>query len=200
MQKIIDMVREIESQNLSRRGKRADLPANVALISDTHLTSPAFESYSIFPSHLLALPRDRAELLYESFRVSFEGSHEQALFALREQGPYEALFHLGDLTNGWQEKGLAHPSVRLQALKALERYRKLFPKVHIAWGNHDTGYGFGGLSHESLIACDDLSPLFWKEDIGGVIFIGVCSPLAAYEGRDTRIISKREAQRAFVTE
>jgi hypothetical protein len=62
--------------------------------------------------------------------------------------------------------------------------------VGVCWGNHDVGYRHKKLNFESLVKCHQLSPLFWWHPVGGILFLGICSPLLdQYEGEGEETVN-----------
>jgi len=180
--------------------------ATIACISDTHESSPDYLSRSLFPGYIDSLEADRRDDVYRALTCVLSHCHDEVVrfLANAKQRPWDMLIHLGDVTGGWNECGIDHPSVLSLAEKALEKYKSVAHFVGICWGNHDTGYAdtIGGLSVESIYACRRLSPLHWSHYREGILFLGVCSPLMSYyHGEHTNLISDlREEQLAFVAQ
>jgi len=169
----------------------------ITLISDNHIPSPDIESMSLFPPYMKRHPKRYAELANE-----LQSYHDQSIEHLRKTGPHELLIHFGDLTSGWMESGIVHPDLVTAAADALRAYKNMSEVFHICWGNHDTGYKevYGDMTMQSLRACQSLSPLWWAENVGGLLLIGLTSPLAQYEGEDPEILALQREQNGFIYE
>ncbi|MBX4210754.1 hypothetical protein KW783_02155 [Candidatus Parcubacteria bacterium] len=170
----------------------------ILFTTDRHRTSVDIRSGSYFPGHLDKMNREKATALYSAYCRATEFAYNEGQRFARENGPFDIHISLGDETGGWQEKGLADPSVIRLATDSHEVDKKNSARVHKCFGNHDTGYNVGGIQNESLKACEKISSLYWKDEISGFVFIGVCSPLAEYMGQDYRILDLKRKQELFV--
>ncbi len=150
----------------------------VAYISDTHEVSPDIDSQSIFPGYIRLQRSGRRQDVYDLIRTTIRDCNDVVLGSIRSSVP-DLLVHLGDVMSGYKETGIAHPSVSGLAVDILEGYRRVSAETRICWGNHDVGYL--GRSRtpdpESVLMCEELSPLFWSYDAEGVLVVGICSPL-----------------------
>lgn len=176
-------------------------------ISDTHLTSPDLNSKSLFPRAIDGLPIDQAERVYHAIRTETHLAFLQAISWAKAQAPWDIAIHFGDVTGGYQEKGVHHPSVEPLASMCMHMLRQVSANVRVCIGNHETGYTHpgaipgSGMTRESLDACTELfGSLYWADQVENLLFIGVCSPLLTYRGDDPGILAHKHGQAAFIAE
>ena len=173
----------------------------IACLADTHLSSPELESDSLFPKQMHALRKMHASRLYDEIRSGIDRSFTLATRLLRSRS-YPLLVHLGDLTGGYMEYGMAHPSTRALAITAKQTLTACTQKLRFCAGNLDLGYASGlgsDVSWRSIEAWrSDVDELFWFEEVNHLLMIGICSTLANYQGTDARIRRLADDQTTFV--
>ncbi len=176
------------------------LMSKILLVSDTHLTSPDPASRSLWPKQMDALPPEEAARTYEAIRQGTSSAFDAVMQWAKDKGQWDTVIHTGDVTGGWQEKGMVHGSVLDEARKGHAALQALSPVVRYAIGNHDVGYGKqGGLNEIALSnAQATFGPLHWAEEMDETLLIGVASPLAEYEGDDSDIVGRKNTQAEFV--
>ena len=177
----------------------------VCFISDTHLTSPEIASKSLFPKRLDKMDPEKASALYERMRMGIEHAYRVCLAWIKEHGPWDLIVHLGDVTGGYGERGIAHPSVFPLAEEMMHDLSRVSPRVRVAWGNHETGYAGSlsqsGITRESVEACERIfGRPFWSETINGLTFVGIATPLACYKGSDAFLCDLKEMQFQFLAD
>lgn len=177
----------------------------ILCLADTHLTPPgSFESGSLFPKALKGLPRKDAEARYETMVQGIRGAYESCISYAEEDGPWDMVVHLGDVTGGWKCRGMTEPSVQATAHQCVEDLRQLAPTVRFCTGNHDLGYDhpsekLGGINIEALRAAEVcFGPLYWTDEGNETRLLGVSSSLASYRGDDPALMEERDLQREFV--
>lgn len=174
-------------------------------IGDTHLTVADMESQSLFPRQLVALPEKEATALYECMREAIESAKDVVLAWILDNGPWDSIIHLGDITGGWKEQGCAHFLPRTLMRSFYSKLRAICPRVRYCIGNHDTGSTHagslpgGGINEASVSACEEvLGDLWWEEEWDGIVHIGIASPLLEYSGDDPAIQRRKRDQKTFV--
>jgi hypothetical protein len=171
--------------------------AKMGYVSDTHLSSPDPNSLSLFPRWLETLPREKRDELYGLMARETHRAFESALNHLRGSQP-DAIIHLGDVTGGWQEQGMVHPSVHKIARKCRDDLSAIAP-ANFCLGNHDLGGVNAASLPESIAACEDaVGPLHWKHKHGDLLSLGICSPIAGYQGKEETVLARQRAQESFV--
>ena len=134
----------------------------IACISDTHLTSEDRNSKSLFPRQIDSLPEGEAEELYQQLRDAIEGGYEATLVWLKAHKPWDMLIHFGDMTGGYQEKGLGDDRVFPLAVRCKKDMTTIARRVRVCLGNHDLGYKHagslegGGISEQSVRRAGEL--------------------------------------------
>jgi hypothetical protein len=183
-----------------------------AIIADTHLIVPEMDSEASFPIQIERVGRHsmgEAEQLYESMRAGSEAAYEKTIDYLNENSPHDRIFHLGDVTSGYKNSGMANDSSKQLARKVREDLEKISSNVHFALGNHDLGYKDVGRgdksrtlpSYDSIATAQEIfGKLYWSEEDSGVTHLGVCSPIEEYNGTDENIIRLKADQESFVKE
>lgn len=175
-------------------------------MSDTHLTVPEFESDSLFPKQLEKLTPIRRRVLYTFIRQEIERAFTTTIEWLRQNGPWDLIVHLGDITGGYGEGGSHHPSVQAILVRCRDELLTLGREVRWCFGNHDTGYGQtsmnvggSGLAPESLLTLEVvLGSSWWSHEVEGVLLLGLAAPLATYNGPYASVELSRRLQREFV--
>lgn len=105
---------------------------------------------------------------------------------------FDAVFCLGDMTPGAQERGLISGKSRAEAVELKEKLIRMFGnQPHFVLGNHDTGYvapiGYkkGGISMESFeiaLKIYDGKP-FYKLRFGDYKYVALTSALVGQKGK-----------------
>lgn len=177
----------------------------IACIADTHCTVPEMDSGSLFPRQLATLSQEAAERLYAEMREEIQRAYSVSLEWLKNNGPWDSLVHLGDVTGGYGEQGCHHPSAQRLAREVVADLCGLAPKVRFVLGNHDTGYSHpgslpgSGISLASITFCREIfGDLFWADEEQGLLSVGICSPIAEYNGPDPEILSFKQRQAEFL--
>ncbi len=162
------------------------------------------DSHSLFPRKLASLDQTQAEMIYEAIRREIQLAYETALEWLKDNGPWDLLLHLGDITGGHKAQGYRNPSAQQLAREVIAGLSRV-ADVHCMTGNHDTGYGTidsfiqGGITMQSIDFCNDaLGGLFWTEEKEGLLLIGVSSPIAEYNETDRGILQMQKEQAVFL--
>ncbi len=183
-------------------GMTDTVPARIACISDTHLFPPEVESEALFPRWVEKLgPVDGPEF-YEKCITEVHRAYITALDHIRTEEP-DAILHFGDLTGGWRERGLVHPSVVDIAHTTYDELAAIAP-TYIAAGNHDTGYHHpmvagSDISVESVEACEDAyKRLWWECRQQNLHLLGICSPVLEYTGQEKKLLDKQKDQYEFL--
>lgn len=177
----------------------------ITVVSDTHrINKYEVNSRNLFPGFFDQLKGKEREEAYNRFAEILEIYQESLLSRLYEGSGRKLLIHLGDVTCGFQERGIGFPKMEALTRNTISQLKEFAPMVLIAWGNHDTGYdgNEGNLTLKSLYTCRDISPLWWKHEVDNVLFVGVCSPLfASNYGNEQREIERlQQDQVDFVAE
>lgn len=177
----------------------------IACLADTHCTVPEIESNSLFPRQIAALPKEKAEDLYNKMREEIQLAYSTCLDWLRRNSSWDLLVHLGDITGGYKEQGCHYPSAREIVSRVEKDLRDLAPKFRVVLGDHDLGYSHkgslpgSGINAESIAFCrETFGEFFWTEENDGVLSIGICSPIAEYSGSDAKIAQLKREQAEFV--
>lgn len=178
---------------------------NIACLSDTHCITKEVEGCSILPRQLDVIPRKKLKRLYIEIEKEIKRAFDTSIVWLEQNGPWDLLIHLGDITGGYLEEGCYHPSVQKVAKKTYQDLQSLTPKILWCLGNHDTGYSYpgslpgSGIHLASILACQKIfGDLFWVYEKKGVLFIGLCSPIAYYNGLDPAILRFKKEQETFL--
>lgn len=177
-----------------------NLMSKILLVSDSHITSPDPASGSLWPHQMDALPPEEAAQTYEAIRQGTSSAFDAVMQWAREKGGWDAVIHTGDVTGGWQEKGMVHDTVLDEARKTHTALQGLSPVVRYAMGNHDVGYGKEGGMNEAALSNAEATfgPLHWADELDETLLIGVASSLAEYEGGDSEILARKNRQAEFV--
>lgn len=172
-------------------------------IADAHRSVSEVESLSLFPRRLARLTTTCAAVAYQHIQQEVERAYQSALQYLRQQQP-NLVVCLGDLVGGWQEQGIAHPSAYQLASRTDAELRACGP-IRYCLGNHETGYrhpgslAVSGLRVDSLLACVEVfGTPYWHIVTEQLHLIGICSPLAEYEGSEPILRRNQEQQHRFV--
>lgn len=131
------------------------------------------------------LTAEKAHAFYKSSSDVIDQCYSQTLNGISNLcfGEWDCLVCLGDITCGWNERGIDHPSLFVLASKVSKDLLNFFPNTPLYFlpGNHDTGYGrAGGISLSSLNAWQELfGDLWWARLVKGNLLCGVTSSLAS---------------------
>ncbi len=176
----------------------------VACVSDTHLTVDSIDSKSLFPKALDRMFRADAMEVYDRMRIGMNCAWESVQAEVAKTSP-DAIVHMGDVTGGWKESGMMNGEVRHLAHQCVMNMRRVGSQALICPGNHDLGYSHsgslgGGMTEESVFFAEQVfRRLWWNfEDEGGVLHLGVASPIAEYTGKEESILRRVRTQRQFV--
>ncbi len=176
----------------------------VVCVSDTHLTVDSIDSESLFPKALAKMSKLEGKEMYRRMRDGIFFAWESVRTEVRKFSP-DAVVHMGDVTGGWRELGMMNGDVRHLAHQVMADMRRIAPNAFVCPGNHDLGYSHpgslsGGMTEDSVFFAEQIfSDLWWKfEDEGGVLHLGVASPIAEYVGKEESILRLVRAQRQFV--
>ena len=176
----------------------------IICLSDTHLTVPENDSRSLFPRQISALGNKGPEF-YEAMRREISLAYKTSVAWIDSHKPWDCLIHFGDVTGGYAERGVSHPSAKSLAQETVRELRQLAPNVRFCLGNHDTGYSHpgslpgSGITMESLSACKQIfGDLCWSFEDDGILWLGVCSPIAEYAGRQEEILALQKQQKTFL--
>jgi hypothetical protein len=179
----------------------------IAGIADTHILSPHMESGSLFPHQLARMQPTQAETFYQHVREINERAFQSVQSEMRQHAPFDLLVHFGDMTGGWRERGLNHPSVTKIARDMMRELRTLSSNMRVCAGNHETGYSHpgslpgSGISEEAILVCEDVfGELWWYGKINGLVHLGVCSSLASYTGNIPQLTKRARQQQTFVSD
>jgi hypothetical protein len=115
----------------------------------------------------------------------------------------DAIIHLGDVTGGWRDCGMQHSSVTDAARACIRELKSGGAPVYVCVGNHDAGFRNASDAdfRESLDRCADVfGPLSWRHDAAGILFVGLCSPLLDYPGKDPELLRRKQEQKDFLRE
>ncbi len=170
-------------------------------LSDSHLAS-VLEAGDLFPRRMKNFGPVRGPQVYAMFKRELLRSFVAVTESIRASAP-ETIVHLGDLSGGSQECGIAHPLVDQTARHASRILDGLPGTTFISPGNHDTGYGHGEVSGhfdaESLLACRDIyGPLWWRFEEASVLYVGFCTPLAEARCDSQEVIRMQHDQEQFL--
>lgn len=175
----------------------------IACIADTHLLPPSMESGASIPTQLASLPDEAAEEVYRERSDAHRHAYEQVTEWLEENGPWDLIVHLGDITGGWQERGMVHDEIEDLTREVKEDLAALAPTRFVP-GNHDLGtespaYPDSGINREAVENYQDVvGGLWWSEQLGDTKIIGLTTPLEEAEEDDDYFERLAEEQRRFL--
>src|SRR3989339_1242090 len=96
----------------------------LALLSDTHLISPDAGSQSTFPRQIDALGPMEGRRMYDRIREETRRAFDACMNDIERDSPHR-IIHLGDVTSGYGERGIAHPTAEALARDAARRCREI---------------------------------------------------------------------------
>lgn len=177
----------------------------IACLSDTHVSDGLpRESLALYPHYVDLLGHEEGNRFFERVRDETGRSFRACMHSMRGQ-QYDRIVHGGDVTGGWQERGMCDPITQNIGRNTVRALRDLCGDVLFTVGNHDTGYRKlstvegSGVVMESVEACRDIfGPLYWKRQDGDMLSVGIASSLADYDGSETRLQAMRLNQEDFV--
>lgn len=176
----------------------------IAVIADTHLTSPSPDSQSLFPRQMAKLSSNKANVLYSDLRYGIGDANNFVLQRLLDT-PSDILIHLGDVTGGWQEVGIHEHSLLELARHNITNWKLTTSDLRFCVGRHDTGYSHrgslphGGLNIRSVELCREVfGDLWWLKEIEGITLLGICSPVAEYNKSNERLSKLQSQQEEFL--
>jgi len=177
----------------------------IICIADTHFPLD-IESQSLFPRQMKRISKTKARQRYERLTAGIAQANTLVNNLLNECHP-DYLFHLGDVTGGWKEKGVSGQLASNTAKYHARTWRQLCPNIHFCLGGHDTGYSHrgslseGGINAESVQNCRNIfGDLWWLKECEDVYLLGICSPLANYHDDDGTLEALQNQQSNFLHE
>lgn len=174
------------------------------VVSDSHLTPAVIESESYFPHYIRTLPPLEQQRFFDQLQGVMRHAFVRCLEGVSKEDP-AFIVHTGDVTGGHKERGTLHETI--DAGKDARRQMEAIAPSYICWGNHDTGYGRrgtvagAGITREGVEGClEAYGEPAWERKDGGLLSLGIASPLDEYEGADPELNRLREDQRTFIAD
>ena len=178
----------------------------IGCISDTHRTVAEIESNSLFSRQLARFNPDSAKAVYRKIAIDIDRAYYSALRWIGSNVPWDLLIHLGDVTGGHRGKGFSNPSVQQLAKTVVNDLKSFSGEALFVLGEHELRQyrhpnSFTGreINPNDIGACKQVfGELFWAREKQGVLLIGLCSPIAEYQGLNSEILRIQTDQRTFL--